>query len=215
MSDQEPNLGGGGGFTPLAPIGGPSLEEEEKALKSGRGRMIVGMIVAVAALLGGLVWFVMQGQPSEYGQLGRQINGMRADHFDAFWACALPREDLRDIDRADQLIGEISERSATARPYAQHVRNECLVRLDEHVPQLDQLIIPADLTENVGQLRTAISAQRTAWGEYLDHLDRLEGAFDAEDETTSRLLTAIARGWYDYKVAHGAINTTIRGHVDE
>ena len=214
MSDQEPNLGGGG-YTPLTPIGGPSLEEEERALKSGRGRMIAGMAFAVVVLLGGLIWFVMQGQPSEYGQLGRQINGMRADHFDAFWACALPRADLRDIDRADQLIGEISERSGTARPYAQHVRNECLVRLDEHNPQLDQLIIPADLTENVGQLRGAIDAQRTAWQAYLDHLNRLEGSFDSEDETTVRLITAIARGWYDYKVAHSAINATIRGHIDE
>jgi len=210
MSDQSP-----GGFTPLTPIGGPSLEQEEKALKSGRGRMMAGMIAAVLVAILGFAWFVMQGQPSEYGQLGRQINGMRADHFDAFWACALPRADLRDIDRADQLIRAISERSGTARPYAQHVRNECLVRLDEHNPQLDQLIIPEDLTANVGQLRAAIDAQRTAWGAYLDHLDRLEGSFDSEDETTTRLITAIARGWYDYKVAHSAINTTVRGHIDE
>lgn len=215
MSDQEPNLGGGGGLTPLSPIGGPSLEQEEKALKSGRGRMMAAMIGAVVVAILALAWFVMRQQPSEYGQIGRQINGMRADHFDAFWACALPRADLRDIDRADQLIGEIAERSGTARAYAQHVRNECLVRLDEHLPPMTQLIVPEDLRPSVDQLRTAVEAQRTAWQRYLDHLDHLEGSFDAEDETTSGLITAIARGWYDYKVAHNAINTTIRGHLEE
>lgn len=213
MSDQQP--GGGGGFTPLTPVGGPSLEQEERAMKSGRGRMMFGMILAVVAAIAGLAWFVARQQPSPYGALGRQINGMRGEHFDAFWACALPRADLRDIDRADQLIGEIAERAGTPRAYAQHVRNECMVRLDEHVAPMSQLIIPDDLRESYEQLRTAVESLRTAWGRFLEHLERLEGPFDDEDEATHTLLTAIARGWHDYKVAHIAINNTIRSHVDE
>jgi len=213
MTDQQP--GGGGGFTPLTPLGGPSLEQEERAMKAGRGRMMFAMIVAVLAAIAGLAWFVARQQPNPYGALGRAINGMRGEHFDAFWACALPRADLRDIDRADQLIGEIAERSATPRAYAQHVRNECLVRLDEHVAPMSQLIIPDDLRASYEQLRAAVEALRTAWGRYLEHLERLEGPFDAEDEATNGLLTAIARGWYDYKTAHGALNTTIRSHVDD
>lgn len=213
MTDRQP--GGGGGFTPLTPLGGPSLEEEERAMKAGRGRMIVAMIAAVLAAVAGLAWFVARQQPNPYGALGRAINGMRGEHFDAFWACALPRADLRDIDRADQLIREIATRSATPRAYAQHVRTECMVRLDEHVAPMSQLIIPDDLRESYEQMRTALEALRTAWGRYLEHLERLEGPFDADDEAIAGLLTAIARGWHDYKVAHIAINNTIRSHVDQ
>lgn len=210
MTDQGQ---GGGGFTPLTPIGGPSLEDEERALKSGRGKMIVAMIAAVAVGVGGLVWFVGSQQPSEYGQIGRQINGLRADHFDAFWACALPRQDLRDLRTNEQLQREISERAASPRAYALHVRNECLVRLDEHVTPLNALIVPDDLTAPVEQLRTAIAAERQAWGRFLDYLDHLEGPFDAD--AASEHLTAIARAWFEYKVAHGAINDVVRAHSTE
>ena len=210
MTDQGQ---GGGGFTPLTPIGGPTLEEEERALKSGRGKMIAGMVFAVVVAIGGLVWFVGSQQPSEYGQIGRQINGMRADHFDAFWACALPRADLRDIRNDQQLRSEIAQRAASPRAYAQHVRNECIVRLDEHVTPLNALIVPADLSAGVEQLRAAINAQRTAWTAFLTYLEHAEGSFDAE--AADAHLTAIARGWFEYKVAHGAINDVLRTHVDE
>jgi hypothetical protein len=213
MSDDGPNLGGGG-FTPLTPIGGPTLEEEEKAMRSGRGRMIAAMALAVIAAIAGLVFFVSSQQPSEYGQLGRQLNGMRTDHFDAFWACALPRVDLRDLRNDQQLRDEIADRAATPRPYAQHVRTECMVRLDEHLPPLAALIVPADLEAGATQLRTAIETLRTAWARFLDHLDHIE-AFDRDDAETSALLTAIARGWFDYRVAHNALNDTIRSHLDE
>jgi hypothetical protein len=211
MTDQ--GQGGGGGFTPLTPIGGPSLEDEERALKSGRGKMIVAMIAAVVVAVGGLVWFVGSQQPSEYGQIGRQINGLRADHFDAFWACALPREDIRDLRTNEQLMGAISERAASARAYSQHVRNECMVRLDEHVTPLNGLIVPEDLNAGVEQLRAAIDAERQAWNRFLGYLDHLEGAYDAE--AAAEHLNAIARAWYEYKVAHGAINDVIRTHVDD
>ncbi|MDQ3033097.1 MAG: hypothetical protein M3Y87_11815 [Myxococcota bacterium] len=210
MTDQGQ---GGGGFTPLTPIGGPTLEEEERALKSGRGKMIAGMVFAVLIAVGGLIWFVGSQQPSEYGQIGRQINGMRADHFDAFWACALPRADLRDIRNDQQLRTEIARRAASPRPYAQHVRSECIVRLDEHVSPLNALIVPEDLAPAVEQLRAAINAQRQAWSSFLDYLEHVEGAFDPE--AADEHLTAIARGWFEYKVAHGAINDVLRTHVDE
>lgn len=209
MTDQ----GQGGGFTPLTPIGGPSLEEEEKALRSGRGKMIAGMVLALVLAVGGLVWFVGSQQPSEYGQLGRQINGLRADHFDAFWGCALPRADLRDIRNDQQLRDAIAERAVRPAAYAQHVRSECLVRLEEHVTPLNALIVPEDLSPGVDQLRAAIDAERQAWARFLDYLDHVEGSFDAE--AADEHLTAIARGWFEYKVAHGAINDIIRAHVTD
>lgn len=202
---------GGGGFSPLAPSGGPSLEQEERALRSGRGRMIAAMVAAVLAAAAGLAWFVSTSGPSEYGQLGRQINGMRAGHFDAFWACALPREDLRDLRNDQRLRAEIAERAAQPRAYASHVRSQCMVLLDEHLAPLDELILPEDLEAPVRSLRASVEAQRSAWLAFLAHLDRVEGGFVAED--ADEQLGAIARGWYDYKVAHGQINDVIRAHV--
>lgn len=210
MTDQGQ---GGGGFTPLTPIGGPSLEQEEKALRSGRGKMLAGMIAAVLAAAAGLAWFVSTSGPSEYGQLGRQINGMRGEHFDAFWACALPREDLRDLRSNEQLVAEVAERAAQPRAYAAHVRTQCMVHLDEHLAPLDALILPDDLQPAVQSLRAAVEAQRSAWQAFLQYLDRVEGGFDAEDAQAQ--LGAIARGWYDYKVAHGQINDVLRSHVND
>ena len=204
---------GGGGLSPLAPVGGPSLEQEEKALRSGRGKMLAAMAAAVLAAVAGLVWFVSTSGPSEYGQLGRQINGLRAAHFDAFWACALPREDLRDLRNDRQLRAEIAERAAQPRAYASHVRTQCMVLLDEHVAPLDALILPEDLAAPVQSLRGSIEAQRSAWQAFLAHLDRLEGGFVVDD--AEEQIGAIARGWYDYKVAHGQINDVIRAHVND
>lgn len=217
MTEQPSTFGSGMGMTPLGGApgqGGPSLEEEERAMKRGRGRMMAAMIGSVLLAAAALAWFIARQQPNEYGQLGRQINGMRQEHFDVFWACALPREDLRDLQRAEQLIAEIAERAATPRAYAQHVREQCLVRLDEHLAPLAALIVPDDLREGVAQLQAAIEAQRTAWRAFLGHLAQID-RFDAEDETTRTMLTAIARGWYDYKVAHNALNGVIRRHLSE
>jgi hypothetical protein len=183
-------------------------------MRSGRGRMIAAMVGVVVALLGGVAWLTMSAPPSEYGPLGRQINGMRQDHFDAFWGCALPRADLRDITGAEALLEAIGERAARPHAYAEHVRSECVVHLDEHLPPLTLLIVPDDLRAETEHLRSAVEEQRTAWRALLEHLDRSE-TFDAEDATTRRLLTAVAHGWYEYKRAHSALNTTIRSHLSE
>ena len=51
----DPNQNPGGGLGPPGPLGGPSLDAEEKAMRSGRGRMLAVMILAVVAAVGGLV----------------------------------------------------------------------------------------------------------------------------------------------------------------
>ena len=213
MTDQGT---GGGGFTPLTPGGaGPSIEDEEKAMHAGRGRMLAGMAAAVIAAVAGLAWFIMSEQPSEYGQLGRQINGMKRDDFDAFWGCALPREDVDELRSNDQLAARILHFSGQPRAYARIVREQCLHMLDEHVEPLNALIVPADMTEDVGALRTALGGLRTAWNDYLGYLEHVEGGFSAEDPRATELVTAITRGWFEYKQAHHRLNTTIRGHLDE
>lgn len=210
-SDPQP-----GGFAPLPPVGGPSLEDEERAMKSGRGGMIAAGVFAVIALLGGLGWFVATSGPNEYGQVGQQVNGMRSQYFDAFWSCALPREDVRDLNSPDELKGMIARFTASnTSGYARIVRTDCMHFLDEHRAPLDALIAAPGLGEPVGHLSAALTAQHAAWDAYLAHLDTPGLEFDAESETVDGLITAIVQAWIDYRAAIREINDIVREHVTE
>src|SRR5687768_10327913 len=94
MTDPNLNLGVGGG---LPPLGGPSFEDDEKALKKGRGWVLVAGIIAALVVVAGLIFVLASEQPDQYGTIGRQINGIRQEHFDGFWMCALPDEQLDQL----------------------------------------------------------------------------------------------------------------------
>mgnify|MGYP003382713874 CR=1 FL=1 len=213
----DPNLPGGG-WTPLAPPSAPqpSLDEEERAMKSGRGKMIA-FAVAVLVALGVLVGFLMtSGGTNEYGNIGRQINGMRTGNFDAFWMCALPRANLRNLQNNQQIRDEIHERAHfSPSQYAQLVRTTCMSNLNDHVQPLDQLIPSEDLRPGIEALRVSLRSLIDGWNAYLSYLDTLDGAYDGESPEATTLVSAIARAWFDYKVAHGALNDIIRAHVAE
>lgn len=204
-----------GGFDPLPPVGGPSLEEEERAMKSGRGGMIAAAAFAVLLVVGASAWFLTTSGPNEYGQIGQQVNGMRAEHFDTFWSCALPREDVRDLDTADELKAALARFSANTEGYVRILRTECLVHLTQHQAPLDALIAPPELSGPIGELSAALVALRSAWDAYLEHLSQPDFTFDAEDPETDRLLTAVVRGWFDYRVAFGHVNDAVREHLAE
>ncbi|HJL14725.1 MAG TPA: hypothetical protein RMH99_03660 [Sandaracinaceae bacterium LLY-WYZ-13_1] len=211
MSDPNLNMGVGGGQPPFGP--GPSLEEDEKALKKGRTGVLVAGILAAVAVTGGLMFVLMSGEGGdEYGAIGRQINGMKQEHFDAFWSCALPNEQLSNL-RSDQDLRYAITKRAQTNPgrYAQHVREQCLVKLNEHEPRLQQLIAPEDLQGQLDDLSGALSDLRGGWNEYVEQLDQHEGAYE-EGEYTAQL-NKIAKGWYDYKHAHNQLNSTIREHL--
>jgi hypothetical protein len=213
MSDPNLNLGvGGGGQPPLG--GGPSLEDDEKALKKGNTGVLVGGIVAAVAVTIGLGFLLLSGEGGdEYGAIGRQINGMKQEHFDAFWSCALPNEQLSNL-RSDQDLRYAITKRARSNPgrYAQHVREQCLVKLNEHEPRLRQLIAPEDLQDQLADLTTALNDLRGGWNEYVDELDDVEGPYD--EEAFGSHMNKIAKGWYDYKHAHNQLNSTIREHID-
>lgn len=216
MADEDGKQGaGGGGFAPLAAGGpGPSLEEEERAMKSGRGRMLVGSIAAVVVALGAFGWYLTTAGPNEYGQFGQQVNGLRTAHFDTFWSCALPREDIRGLRTNVQLQDAIVRLAGNARAYARIVRTDCMVHLEEHGPALEGLIPPEGVHASYDELRAALTAQTAAWRALLDHLDQTDGALDPENETTRPLLTAVVRAWVDYRTAIGHVNDAIRPHVE-
>ncbi len=206
---------GGGGFAPLPTGGpGPSLEEEERAMKSGRGRMLVAAAIAVIGAIAAFGWFLTSSGPNEYGQFGQQVNGLRTAHFDTFWSCALPRENLSSITTNVQLQDAIVRFASTARTYSTMVRSTCMVHLDEHGPALEGLIPPEGTHEAYDALRAALTAQTTAWRALLDHMDTLSGGLDPEDPTSRPLITAVLRAWHDYRSAIGDLNDVIRPHVE-
>jgi len=212
MGDDE-NMGIDGGDQP--PLGGgSSLDDDEKALRKGNtGPLIIGLLAAVV-VTGGLGYVLMQGEDGDqYGTIGSAINGMKQEHFDQFWACALPNQSLSELRNDQDLRSAIHKRARRVpRAYASHVREQCLVKLNEHGPNLRALIPPEDLTAQLADLQTAITDLTDACTEYITYL---EGATEGYSEDDARpTISKIAKGWYDYRHVHSGLNSSIRDHID-
>jgi hypothetical protein len=218
VADPNDNLGVGGGAPPLSPLGGPSLDAEEKAMKSGKGRMLAAMIIAALAAVVLLVVFMMSGGEGEqYGTLGRNINGLRGQYFDAFWACALRPEDPREIRDNSQLAAKIHERAQQGRArYATHLREECMPKLADLGPALEVLYPPDDLAPKLVELKDSVQALRSATSAYVAYIQTLgDQGYDAESEEAREHVTAMTRAWYDYRRIHGELNDAIAAKLEE
>ncbi len=195
------------------PIG--SIADDEAALKQGKGGMLIAFALIGVALLGGAFFLLSGGDDARvYGELGRKINGLRQAHFDLFWGCALPDANLKDIktntDLMTQLEGRVAEKGAA---YALHVRDKCLDKLTDIEPQLDTLIIPADLKPNVDAMKDATSKLRGSFSALISYLDTPDLKYDADSARV--YLQHIARAWFDFKQAHAAINKTLKAKLGE
>lgn len=208
MSDPNPNLG------PPSPLGGGSLDADEKALKKGNTTVLVAGAAAAVAVMVGVVALLFNEQPTEqYERIGREVNRLKSANFDGFWVCALPGQRLDGLRSDQDLRQAIGERvSRGPQRYAQHVRQQCMVKLDEHQAPLDGLIAPPDLQNEIERLGTALADLRAGWADYLEHLAQTETYDEAADAPR---VNKIAKGWYDYKHAHGAINAAIRERLGE
>jgi hypothetical protein len=69
------------------------------------------------------------------------------------------------------------------------------------------------MNEAIAALRTAAQAQLDAWNAYLTYMEHLGGPYDEAAPEAGTLLTAVVRGWYDYRVAVQAVNTVVSAHV--
>lgn len=212
MGDANENLGAGGGQPPMGPLGGPSLDAEEKAMRKGKGRMLAGMITAVVAVIALAVVFLASGGEAEaYRQFGRNINGLEQEHFDQFWGCALRGVNLADIRDNEALMAQIDLRGVQGgKRYVAHVRDNCMEHLSELRPKLDALIPPEDMRQDVNQLAEATSQLRSAWSNFIAHVD---SADSYDSEAAREPITQIARGWYDFRRIHGRINSKIREKI--
>lgn len=214
MVDPNDNLGLGGGQPPMSPLGGPSLEAEEKAMRKGKGRMLAAMILAVVAALALAILFLASGGEAEaYRTFGRNINGLKQEHFDQFWGCALRGENVSDITDNAALMSQIDRRALQGGDrYVAQVRDECLGKLGDLRPKLVALIPPEGMAQDVDQLAEATSQLQSAWSNFISHVETAESY---SSEAAEAPITQIARGWYDFKRIHSGLNSKIREKIGE
>jgi hypothetical protein len=192
-----------------------TLGDEEAAMRKGRAgslAILIGLGLAAAA---GVV-FLMTGDDEArvYGDIGRKVNGLERAHFAQFWGCVLQGENLADVRSNSDLTTKINLRGIErGRSYGLHARDTCLPKLQEINPQLATLIVPPDLQADVEALKKANSELRGAWSDFIAYLDDPELEY-AEDKARPHL-ARIARGWYDFKKAHGAINQKIKAKLSQ
>jgi hypothetical protein len=192
----------------------PGLADDEAGFKRGRGSMLVGLLLAAALALVGL-WRLLSGGDDArvYGELGRKINGLSQGNFDQFWACAFAGKNLHDVKTNADLITQLDGRAAEGGArYGVYLRDKCLGKLREIEPTLDTLIIPEDLRQNVDALKAATSKLRSGMSAFATYLDTPGHDYDAESAKV--YFDSIARGWFDFRTAHNAINKTLKARLE-
>jgi hypothetical protein len=191
-----------------------TLADDEAALQKGKAGSLVAVGLLGLVVLGGL-FYLMGGedQARVYGDIGKRVNGLKQASFDSFWSCALSGEDLRDVSSNTELTARLDGLGRDGgRRYAVTLREACLPQLESVSPQLDTLIVPTDLQADVRALSEANGKLRTATSGLVVYLDDPELEYDSGKAQS--MLNDMARAWYDFKKAHGAINHIIKQRID-
>lgn len=211
MADPDDQLPLGGGN---APAGG-SLDAEEKAMKSGRGRMMAGMIVAVVLAVGALGLYMGSGGDEAYASFGKEVNGLDRSRYDAFWSCVMQGLDLDRIRSDRDLRSQLHKRAERGRQrFGSHVRDECFPHLAELEPKLGAIVPPEGLAEPLREMSDAVSRLRGAFSDYVAYLDGLEDEEPYSEEAAAGHVGPIAKAWYDYSVALSGLNKELKRKLD-
>ena len=195
---------------PLARVGA--------VFKRGRGLMLLGLL-ALLGLGGAGLWQLLShdDEARVYGELGRKINGIRQLFFDGFWECALDGEgvDARSVRNNTELTHWLRTLSddADAKDYAAHLRDDCASTLEPIAPELDQLIVPADLKADVSRLQRGATHLKQSVDNWISCLQMGQTACDLS--ASQPHLDAIARSWFEFQTAHAAINRTLRLRLEK
>lgn len=190
-----------------------SLEQEQAALRKGRGRMLAGILFSVLVAVGGLAALTLGSDEERvYREIGKKVNGSKVAHFDSFWACAFPGYNVRNMKNNEQLWAQLDLRASSGPSrYARHVRDTCLKQLSDMQPKFDALIPPDDLRPDVEDLSQALGRLRSAWSGLVAYLDDEQLKYDATVAQPHGM--RIARGWYDFRRAHAAINSKLKNKL--
>lgn len=203
---------GAGAPSPLgSPLGptGHSLEEDEKAMKSGRGRMIAGMVGAVVLAIGAFIFSISGGEDETYATFGRNINRLDAEGFDAFWGCAFQGNE--EVHNNQELAEALVARATRGRArYGRLLHDQCVEKLDTLEPGLGGLIPPDDMREQLTALGGAVTELRSGFSDWIAYLDTLEGDEQYDEDAGHDALQKISHGWFEYRRVHGALNHDLR-----
>ncbi len=182
--------------------------EDAKAFNKGKGRLLAGMLGLLVAAIGAFAFYLVQDQPNPYGELGKQVNGLRGSAFDGFFSCALPGSKPAELKSNEDLLEELHGRGAAGARYGSHLRDKCRPTLADLSVRLRALLPPEDAEPLVKQMADAVSKIEAGVNVYADHLQGLEGPYD-RDVATSQL-EGLTRGWYEFRKAHAELNKLIK-----
>jgi hypothetical protein len=192
-----------------------SFADDEAALKRGKGG-VFGVLAVILVLAAGGLWFLMgKGDDARvYGELGKQLNGLKQAHFDQFWGCALSGANLASIktntDLETQLEGRAQERGQN---YALYLRDKCADKLKEIEPTLDTLIVPDDLKAPVTEMKASTSKLRAGVSALISYLDNPELHYD--HAAAGVYLENITRGWFEFRKAHADLNKVLKSRLEQ
>lgn len=193
---------------------GPTLIEQEAAMRKGRGPMLVAMVSIVAVIVVGSFFLLREDDEKyAYSEIGKTVNGIKKEYFDGFWGCALKGVNLRDIKSNDALVAQVNRRAAQAvSAYVQLLRDDCTEKLEKMQTKLEALIPPEDVTKEVKAMVDATSKLRSAWSGFISYIDDPKADYD---EAIARpKIIEIARGWYEYKKAHASFNKAVKAKIE-
>jgi hypothetical protein len=182
--------------------------EDAKAFNKGKGALLFAMLGLLALSVLGFGWYLVQDQPNPYGELGKQINGLRGQYFDGFWTCVLPGKRLAELKNDGDLRGELHTRGEALARYGQHLSGKCRSEARELSVRLSALLPPDDARPLVAQMIDALHKMDDGTRAYADYLQSVEGPYQAD--AAEPAMVGLVRGWYDFRKAHAALNQLIR-----
>ena len=212
MAGTDGNFDVGGGIPPQAAT---SYADDEAAMRSGKGRMMAGIIgISVVVAVGAVLLLTQGGSADEYREAGKLVNGPAIrGNFDTFWGCALQGVNLRDLSKADELIAQINMRgSEGGKTYGKYIQDMCISKLSDMQSKLDVISLPSDLQTDLGGLKEASSQLRSAWSAYISFLTDTKAGYD--EEQARNKIKDVARGWYEFKKAHSSINQKLKEQIE-
>lgn len=191
-----------------------SFADDEAAMKRGKGGVFGALAVIFVVIAVGLYFLVGNDDDARvYGELGRQLNGLKQAHFDQFWGCALSGANLASINTNTELEGQLVGRARErGQSYAIYLRDKCAGKLTDIEPTLDTLIVPEDLKEPVNEMKASTSKLRAGIGALISYLDNPELHYD--DAAAEPYIESVTRGWFDFRKAHTKLNKVLKSRLE-
>jgi hypothetical protein len=186
--------------------------EDAKAFNKGKGKTLFGMLAMLALALAAFAWYLVQDQPNPYGELGKQVNGLRGQFFDGYWTCALPGKRLGEIKNDQDLRTELDTRAVAKERYAQHLSNKCRPQVAELIVRLRALLPPEEARKNIQSMIDGLIKVDGGSAQFAEYLTGLEGPYAAEAGAPA--MSGLVRGWYEFRKAHAALNQLVRDKLE-